>query len=122
MSFPLYYIWILGAVVWGAEATFTYIARRRGREAPWVPDITFDPPRFADARLNKIEAILLVIFIPLGMLLVIVGVALMIAFGISDAVFQSLFFLSLGFLLARGMFLSICLAYAELADESPQTN
>ena len=116
-----FYLYVVAMVALLLGAILTHIARRRGRDAPWNLPLSYEPPQFADARLNKIEAILVVIAMPIGILLAVVGAAMIIFLDHMSAGF-ALACLGLGFLLVRGLFLAFCLAFADLADEAPQVS
>jgi hypothetical protein len=99
------------------EACFVMVARRKGREATWSLAFEFDPPQFADARLNRIERLLLIVVAPLGVGLALVG--LVWAFLDVDSNLPAAMLIG-GFVLIslRGLFLSACLAFAELDASS----
>lgn len=109
--------WLLTVLALGIEAVLTHVARRRGREAPWNVPVHFKPPQFADTRLNSIEAFLLVILMPLGILLVLAGIGTAI-FLSSETVGFAIVLVGWACLLARGLFLAACLAFADKVGES----
>lgn len=117
MTYAPLSFWLVTVVSLAAEATLTLVARRRGRDAPWNLSISYTPPRFADSRLNSIESFLLVVLMPLGILLALAGVGVAIWLD-HVAVGFSLILLGWAFLLARGIFLAACLAFARLAGDT----
>jgi Na+/H+ antiporter NhaC len=104
-------------VVMGIEACLAALARTRGRVAPWTVSVTTDPPRCANERLNWIECLLMVVIAPIGMVLLVGGLA--VAFWIDETAGAALVVLGFLCLSARGIFVAACFAYADLADAPP---
>lgn len=117
MTYAPLSFWLVTVVALVLEASLTLLARRRGRDAPWNLSVSYKPPASADSRLNSIEAFLLVILMPLGILLALAGAGVGLGLGHEEVGF-SLVLLGWALLLARGIFLAACLAFAQLAGES----
>jgi len=107
-------------ILGGIEAGFAKIARSKGRNVPWTISPSTKPPRCANELLNRIEWVLLVIVSPLGILLVMVGGALILF----EAYTPSALLMIAGFALIplRALFVAGCFAFAELQSDSPEVN
>lgn len=98
----------------GLQSCLTAVARRRGRVAPWSINIHTEPPNCVNPRLNWIESLLMVVFAPLGIVLVVAGFA--VAFWLSETIGAVMIILGFVLLAARGIFVAACFAYADLAE------
>lgn len=100
----------------GIQAGFAKVARSKGRTVPWTISVHTKPPRCANELLNRIEWVLLVIAIPLGILLMLVGGAL----AFYEEYTPSALLLIAGFVLInlRPLFVAGCFAFAELESDA----
>jgi hypothetical protein len=94
------------------------IAYSRGRKLPWILSAWTPAPAFENSRLNRIDKVLMNVFLPLGIVLIVVGWTLMLP----DHSSSGSVVLGIGILtaFARQLFLLACLAFADRAGESTQ--
>jgi hypothetical protein len=97
------------------QCCIALVGRSRGREMPWTIHLMFEPPRFVDERLNRIESFLVVVVIPVALLCA--PIAILVGAADHYTLMYALLGACVVLLNTWPIFVSCCLAFAELPDE-----